>query len=370
MMRCFRTLGLCCIVGLGLAALAWNGTAMAAEDTVLSSTDFEAKVVAAGGRVDFVFGDDRPFAQCHASTLSQAPNGDLLCAWFGGTHENNPDVSIWLSRFSDGAWQTPEKVAKVAETAHWNPVLFYDEDKTVYLFFKVGVDVSHWTTWWMKSKDNGVNWSKPRELFGNEIGGRGPVKNKPIILSNGDWLAPASSEFKGIWVPFADISTDHGRNWNRTADWFINKRELKSTGAIQPTLWESKPGHVHALMRTAAGKVWRTDSKDYGRTWCDVYETELPNNNSGLDLVALPDKRLFLVYNPVSKSWGPRTPLDLAVAKGVAKEWTTVAHLEDDKDKEAEYSYPAIIKTQTGIALCYTWKRDKVRCWQIPLSAL
>ena len=68
--------------------------------TVTSPEAFQKQVEAAGGRVDFVFGDDRPFAQCHASTMAQAGDGTLLCAWFGGTREKDPDVSIWLSRFA------------------------------------------------------------------------------------------------------------------------------------------------------------------------------------------------------------------------------------------------------------------------------
>ena len=34
---------------------------------------------------EHLFADDRPFAQCHASTLVQLKNGAFLAAWFGGT---------------------------------------------------------------------------------------------------------------------------------------------------------------------------------------------------------------------------------------------------------------------------------------------
>jgi predicted neuraminidase len=35
-----------------------------------------------------------------------------------------------------------------------------------------------------------------------------------------------------------------------------------------------------------------------------------------------------------------------------------------------EFSYPAIIQTKQGIAIAYTWARQRVRCWQIPETAL
>src|SRR4051794_25858613 len=44
----------------------------------------------------------------HASTITEAADGTLLAAWFGGTAENNPDVKIWLSRKAPGAeWSEP-----------------------------------------------------------------------------------------------------------------------------------------------------------------------------------------------------------------------------------------------------------------------
>jgi predicted neuraminidase len=337
---------------------------------LLSSKDYEARVKALGGRVDFVFGKDRPFSQCHASTVVRTSQGTLMTAWFGGTEEKNPDVSIWLSRFVNGTWSAPIRVARAQDCAHWNPVLFTVPDSgETHLFFKVGPEIPYWQTYWMSTTDNGLTWTAPKELVPGDKGGRGPVKNKPIILSDGSWLAPASTELGG-WKPFADRSTDRGTTWTRSADFQRDKSVLPGVGAIQPTFWESPKGWVHALLRTAGGKVWRADSKDFGQTWGPVYATPLPNNDSGIDLLRYDDGRLYLVYNPVAKNWGPRTPLDLAVSRDDGETWTTVAHLEDDPNLDSEYSYPAIVRTREGIAVCYTYNRDTVRCWQIPAAAL
>jgi len=335
----------------------------------MSPEAFQKQVEAANGRVDYIFADDRPFKECHASTVVQTTTGDLLSAWFGGTKESKPDVGIWMARFANGAWSKPERAAKVNETAHWNPVLFRDAEGVVYLFFKIGPKIPYWQTYFKRSEDNGVTWTEPVELVPGDKGGRGPVKNKPIILSDGAWLAPASTELKGD-IPFADLSTDRGKTWTRSADWAIDRTVLKGTGAIQPTFWESPPGKVHALMRSNGGRIWRADSDDGGKTWSVVYTTELPNNNSGIDLLRLEDGRILLVYNPVEKNWGARTPLDLAVSTDDGTTWRGVAHLENDPDPDSEYSYPAIVRTQQGIAITYTWQRQRIRCWQIPLDAV
>jgi len=335
-------------------------------DSAQTPQDFAARVLEQGGRVDFVFEDQRPFAECHASTVVETDDGGLLCAWFGGTEEKDPDVAVWLSTFAEGAWSPPRRAAKVNETAHWNPVLFRDPAKGIFLFFKVGPDVPHWQTYWMRSADNGATWSDAVELVPGDVGGRGPVKNPPIILSDGAWLAPASTELKG-WKPFADRSEDGGATWQRTADFEIDHKAIRGIGAIQPTFWESAPGQVHTLMRTAAGCVVRTDSRDGGRTWRPVYKTDLPNNNSGLCALGLEDGRVLLVYNPVGENWGPRTPLSLAVSSDNGAAWTILAHFENE---EGEYSYPTIVRTSRGVAVSYTWKRERVRCWHIPLAAL
>lgn len=332
------------------------------KEAKMQPEQFMQTVTQHGGRVDFVFGDEggapAPTPSCHASTVVEAPDGSLLAAWFGGKEEGNPDVGIWLARFKDGKWAPATRAAKIAEVAHWNPVLFRDPKRGVYLFFKAGADIPQWSTYWMHSAD-GVTWSEPKELVAGDKGGRGPVKNPPIVLSDGAWLAPASTESKA-WKPFADRSEDGGLTWTRSAD-FMEK------GGIQPTFWESSPGHVFGLMRTNKCWIYRTESKDGGRTWSEAVKSSLPNNNSGIDAVRLDDGRVLLVYNPVGIDWGPRTPLTLAVSSDDGVSWSSLAHLEAEK---GEYSYPTIVRTAKGVAIVYTWKRERVRCWQVPLEAL
>ncbi|MBI2421570.1 MAG: exo-alpha-sialidase [Candidatus Hydrogenedentes bacterium] len=353
----------------GLCLLALSAPALAAP---LSPFEFGEKVRAAGGRLDFVFGADRPFPQCHASTAVEVSPGVLLSAWFGGTAEKDDDVGIWLAHFDGKKWGKPERLAKVDDTPHWNPVLFRDATGEVHLFFKIGKEIPYWQTYWMHSKD-GKSWSEPKELVKDDKGGRGPVRSKPIILSDGAWLAPSSTEL-GTWEAFVDRSEDQGKTWSRTPNFDRETNQLtvklKGKGAIQPTLWESSPGKVHALLRSTAGKVWRVDSEDGGKTWSPIQETELPNNNSGIDVLQLEDGRLLLIYNPIGKNWGPRTPIDLAVSKDNGATWDTIAHLEHDPDPESEFSYPAMVRSAGGIVITYTYQRERVRCWQIPLSAL
>ncbi|MCE6990375.1 exo-alpha-sialidase [Dyadobacter sp. CY323] len=310
---------------------------------------------------EFVFGDKREFAQCHASTVVRLKDGQFLIAWFGGTEEKNPDVGIWVSKGKPGNWSAPKEVAKIREDAHWNPVLQNNADGKVYLYFKVGKEIAHWETWVKTSADNGVTWSEPYELVKGDKGGRGPVKNKMIELSNGDLLAGSSNEVNR-WEVFVDKSTDKGKTWVASPYFKIDTLEIKGKGAIQPTLWESTPGNVHMLVRTTGGVIGRSDSKDFGKTWSTIKKTSLPNPNSGIDLAKLADGTLVLAYNPDDENWGSRSPLSLIMSYDNGQNWTDKTDIATGK-KEDEYSYPAIISWGDSVAVTYTFNRQKIAFW-------
>ncbi len=306
---------------------------------------------------------DAPFPECHASTIALCGK-TLVAAWFGGTKEKHPDVGIWLSHTTLGskrAWSAPVRVAKIDETAHWNPVLFYGPDKVLHLWFKAGATIPHWKTWTITSRDSGKTWSAPRELIpGDDTGGRGPVKNKPILLTDGTLLAGASSE-QGTWEAFFDRSADKGKTWQRTAN--LDRTALgEKHGIIQATLWESAPGKLHALLRSSCGYCPRTDSDDNGRTWKPVYDSKLPNNNSGIDLARLADGTLALAHNPVVGNWAARTPLRIALSFDNGLTWPSFVDIETEP--KMEFSYPAIIPLgKNELAVTYTWKRKQIHFW-------
>src|SRR5690554_5626207 len=236
--------------------------------------------------VFYVFDEERPFPESHASTLVRMDNGEFLVAWFGGTKEKDDDVGIWIAKGHSNAWTSPKEVAKIRNDAHWNPVLFQDKNGEVYLYFKVGKNISEWETWIMSTRDFGETWSEAKELVAGDRGGRGPVRNKPIVLSNGRWLAGASHE-KNEWEAFVDWSDDEGVNWMSSVYIQSDIERKKNKGLIQPTLWESEPGKVHMLLRSTEGYIYRSDSEDFGSTWSKAYKTALPNPNSAIDLTKL-----------------------------------------------------------------------------------
>jgi predicted neuraminidase len=311
---------------------------------------------------DHLFGDERPFASCHAATLASLPDGSLIAARFAGTAEGHPDTAIWGATRTTAGWSPPRLLAKVGDVPHWNPVLFPAPDGVLHLWWKAGPSPRDWATWTMISTDGGTRWSAPRELVPGDVGGRGPVKNKPIVLRDGSWLAPASRETTEYWQVFVDRSADGGQTWTPTPP-LRSDPTVTGLGVIQPALWESAPGQVHMLTRSTCGRVCRSDSTDGGYTWSVVAPTELPNNNSGIDLARLADGRLVLACNPVAGNWAARTPLTLLLSGDNGATWRTWRELEIG---DGEYSYPSIVPLPGGVAVVYTWRRERIACWMGP----
>jgi len=298
--------------------------------------------------------ENRPTPQCHASTIVQTTDGSLLAAWFGGSREGEPDVGIWVARLEKGKWTEPMMAADGAWTLGrrfpcWNPVLFQPPQGPVWLFFKVGPDVD---TWWgerLVSHDQGQTWQQRQTL---PQGGIGPVKNKPIILADGAWLCPSSSEHQRWRVHF-EISRDEGKTWQTVGP--INSGE--NDGAIQPTILVHRDGRLQALCRAQkAGVILQSWSQDQGQTWSALQPTLLPNPNSGIDACTLQDGRFVLIYNPQSKG---RNRLNAAISSdGI--QWMDKVILENKPS--GEFSYPAVIQSKDGLVhVTYTYLRETIK---------
>lgn len=298
------------------------------------------------------------FPSCHASTIAETDNG-LIASWFGGTAEKNPDVGIWVSRYENGKWTIPVEVAngiqhKTLRYPTWNPVLF-NTGKEIILFYKVGPDPRDWWGEYITSKDNGKTWSKPTRLPEQILG---PIKNKPVLLSNGELLCPSSTEHDG-WQVHMEITPDFGKTWELTE----NIENSKDVGAIQPCILFHEGGKLQTLCRSRNKQIVSAWSEDNGRTWTAMKPISLPNPNSGIDAVTLKDGKHVLIYNDIkpSKTWGDRNVLNMAVSSD-GMNWDAAVLLENDPDKDGEYSYPAVIQTKDGlIHITYTWNRKLIK---------
>lgn len=303
-----------------------------------------------------------PYPSCHASTIVETAPGRLVAAWFGGTRERNPDVGIWVARFEGGKWQEAVEVANGEQPdgprlPTWNPVLFQPPKQPLHLFYKVGPSPREWWGMVKTSTDGGHTWGEPRRL---PEGVLGPIKNKPVVLPDGTWLSPSSTEGKDGWQVHFERSRDAGNAWEVVGP--VEKGP--SLEAIQPSVLFHENGVLQALCRSKQGVVAQTWSKDGGRSWSALTAAELPNPNSGTDAVTLADGRQLIVYNHSAhrphEPKGNRWPLDIAVSDD-GLTWRRVVTLETEPNK-AGYAYPAVIQAADGLVhITYTWDRKRIK---------
>jgi predicted neuraminidase len=316
---------------------------------------------------------DAPFPQCHGSTLARLPDGSFMACWFAGTKEQHPDTAIWWSHLEGLQWSEPKVAIKVSQEAHWNPVLFPCEDGMA-MFFKVGRFPDSWDTY--KCWFNGDSWSEAVKLKSKVFPcGKmtpGPVRGKVVRLSNGTLIAPSSIEkiichfpMIPIWESVMHRSTDDGKTWETSFVPFI-RREKEFGGIIQPSVWEISPGHIAALMRSSNGFLYRTESSDDGKTWSPAEMTDLPNPNSAVDIS--PYKNVIaMVHNPVSGNWVRRSPLSISFANKDGKIFSEPINIESG---EGSFSYPAVIDTEDGFAITYTWNRTHICFVKVNIKSL
>jgi predicted neuraminidase len=306
---------------------------------------------------------EAPFDSAHASTIVETPSRILIAAWFGGTAEGRPDVRIWLSRKPPGQpWSPPVPMTDTLKMPTWNPVLFHDGMR-IWLFFKVGPSPREWVGAYRTSEDEGVTWNPVTYL---PAGLSGPVRVKPIRLSDGTWLAGTSVEagyrsdtlaiapYKS-WAGWVERSTDRGVTWTRHGPITVPGEPF---GVIQPALWETSRGTVRMLLRSTdrIGRIVASSSNDGGLTWEAGRPTQLPNPNAGIDVVRLQDGRVVLVYNHLPHG---RDAIHLAISKDEGDTWSYPLILEEG---QGEFSYPAVIQTADSLVhITYTWRRTHIR---------
>ena len=338
---------------------------------LIVSLPLAAQQAAPAAGYQFLY-DTASFPSCHAATIEVLPDGGLVAAFFGGSWEGANDVCIWLCHKDndDTAWSAPVAVARgdVGDTVQhpcWNPVLYQVPDGDLLLFYKTGIYIRDWVGHVMRSSDGGRTWSQPETLASHHTDSvdypyLGAIKNKPVAV--GKRIVAPSSDESVRWQIHFELSDDGGKSWQ-----YVSVPSADTFVSIQPTILAHADGTLQALCRTKNGYLSTTYSHDGGQTWTPEQLTDIPNNNSGIDCVTLPDGLFAMVYNPAGKErgkeFGPRTPLTLALSRD-GLHWTDVLTLEEGA---GEFSYPAIIADGDVLHVVYTWNRRKIRYAKVAL---
>ncbi len=346
--------------------------------------------------------------QNHAAFLMPLPGGDLACAWFGGTQEGVPDISVRFSRLTPGAeaWSPAETLSDDPTRSEQNPLLFNAPDGTTWLLWTAQIAGNQDTAIIRKRVLRDGVWGPIETLFDT------PglfIRNPITVPADGRWLLPVwrcTRPAVGAWTGDLDtssvmVSADQGAHW-------AEHPVPDSLGCVHMNIIDLGAEGLVAFYRSRwADWVYRSTSHD-GVAWSAPVPTPLPNNNSSIQAIRLADGRIAMLFNdssardatgrrtglyddlehdpaspdhagdgeveaPSAAFWGaPRAPMTLALSADGGLSWHHRRNLEtgdgycmtnNSKDRlNREFSYPSLVQTADGALHCaYTYWRQAIK---------
>jgi hypothetical protein len=291
-------------------------------------------------------------------------DGTLLClSQCGDTYEPAPGNRVYsfASHDQGETWEKPKQVyPETGESVYLTEM--YVLDGTVHAFLQVhngrflNMRCVH-----MESKDNGKTWLDvgappffPSFCF---IRGMLPLGSGDIMLAYQHF--PISEEEntrlvvsnhnisdcrqqRAVWDARIDhiengvlVSADRGKSWQRFRgpDIPIKGNTGRNWAWTEPTLAELPDGVLVMLLRVCgSGVLWRSESKDRGRTWTAASRTTIPNPNNKPKLIPMDGGRIALIHTPNPKiGFENRNPLSI---------WISDDDLKTFKQKEVVTEFP------------------------------
>ena len=319
----------------------------------------------AGIRFERIFGPEvKTGPYKHPACFTELSNGDLYLVYYGGGGEYEVDTAVFGSRLKKGAskWSEPKPIAKDPFRSLGNGVIWQAPGGLVWLFY-----VTRFGDTWSTSrilakvsKDNAETWS---DSFVLALEAGMMVRNRPIVLANGEYLLPVYQEAGQDTEIVGPDSTSLFLHFDpKSKQWRETGRIRSRIGNIQPAPAEIAPGHLIAYCRRGGGygpvkDGWlvRSESHDGGATWSEGADSAFPNPNSAVDFLKLRNGHLLLVYNG---SMSSRTPLTVAISEDGDRTYPRRRNILDGANS---YAYPLAMQTADGkIQILYTQDKRTV----------
>ena len=353
-----------------------------------------------------------PMVQNHAAFIERLDDGTLACLWFGGTLEGKADISIYGSTLAPGAqcWSAPTRLSDDPQRSEQNPVLARDGNGRWQLFH---------TAQPAGNQDECLLRAREVELRDGVLCGGPPrtielplgtfVRARFVRRTDGAWMMPV---FRCIprpgqrWNGSHDtagvaVSHDEGKTWTLT-------EVPGSIGSVHMTIVPLEGPRMAAFYRRRQSDfVHRSESLDGGVTWSAPEPTDVPNNNSSINVIRLADGRLAMVCNPMSAAlssdrrsslydeieagddrpdatggcapvWGvPRAPLTLCISTDGGRSFPRRRVIDDSPGtcltnnsidgRNKELSYPYMLEDPDGtLHVAYTYFRRAIKHVQLP----
>lgn len=297
----------------------------------------------------------------HPAAITELDNGDLYLVYYGGAGEYAVDTAVFGARLKKGAstWSAPAIIAHDPFRSVGNGVIWQAPDGLVWLFYVVRFG-DKWSSSRIQakvSKDGAVTWS---DAFPLSLEAGMMVRNRPIVLKNGNYLLPVYRETGEDTETVGADSTSLFLLYDVKAKaWTETGRIRSRLGNIQPAVVQLSDTHLIAYCRRGGdygprkdGWMVRAESHDGGLTWSEGADSAFPNPNAALEFLGLQSGALLLVYND---SMFERTPLMAALSTDGDKTYPVRRAIAEGKNS---FAYPLGFQARDGrIHIVYTTDR-------------
>ena len=239
------------------------------------------------------------FPEAHASTIVELKNGDLVAGYFGGTHEKDPDVCIWVNIKKKGSdtWSAPilaaDGVLDLSDArAKFAGLTGMKDDTTPASKGPIRCKFSGMRTQkGMKDEENYNYITKTTRLQNVPSTLKRKACWNPVLfeMPNGEvWLFFKIGSSVGDWTGWVAKSKDGGKTWSDKEPLpfdaegraylgpIKNKPELIDNRLLCPSSTEKDGWRFHMEILDLSDGLWKKGKavKDLNWKWIPVVSTE------------------------------------------------------------------------------------------------
>ncbi|MBN1348134.1 exo-alpha-sialidase [candidate division KSB1 bacterium] len=294
--------------------------------------------------------------------IERAPNGRLWAVWYGGGEGEGEQNYVMLSTsIDDGeSWSGLRLVIDPPGPVRaFDPCLWYDPEGKLWLFWaqsngwfdgRAGV----WAITTANATEQYPDWSEPRRLC------NGVMMNKPMILSDGEWLLPVAvwQRSNRIDIPIAEkrsnvfVSPDKGHSLQ-----FRGGAEIPECTYSEHIVVEKSDGSLWMLVRTEYG-IGESHSNDLGKTWSRGKPSGIPHPSARFFIRRLNSGKLLLVKHGSMTEKTGRSQLTAYFSDDDGKSWSSGLLL----DEREGVSYPDGVQSPDGVIyIIYDFERRSAK---------
>lgn len=292
-------------------------------------------------------------------SLERSRGGRLWVIWYGGkgAGEDAHNYVMLATSGDDGAAWSDETLVIDPDgdgpVRAFDPELWMDPDGRLWAFWAqaVGHDGSVAGVWAIVTDtpdEPNPKWTAPRRLT------NGVMMCKPLVLSSGEWVLPASTWRQTDNSAKMVVSTDHGKSWRVRGACNVPPKDRNYD---EHSIVERKDGTLWMLVRTAYG-IGESVSTDRGRTWSPLKPSAIKHATARFFIRRLMSGNLLLVKHGAIDKRIDRSHLTAFVSGDDGKTWSDGMLL----DARKSVSYPDGAQAPDGtIYICYDYDRTGAR---------